>query len=374
MGFFSLPALRYLPFQKADNEGRSTDGEQYEMDNSKHRDQFFVPDLCNARAAFILVLVAELFVLIQVLAFPGAGHFDWERLATTSMFVQWIALSGAFVLCQLRSVLRDQPLPVVVLSCLVTIVIITVLFSLLAQWGIGDKTAFPDWQQLFQNSLVALIITAMLLRHFYIQHAVTRQQAAHADARFQALQARIRPHFLFNSMNIIASLIHIDQDKAEQAIEDLSDLFRSSLQGTGQRISLNREIDLCQRYLRIEQHRLGERLNSTWHLEGLPEYLTIPPLTLQPVIENAVYHGIQPRAEGGTVSIDISLENDNVVIRVTNPVPDSSGESSKEGNRVALDNIRSRLHLLFGHRGSINTRLTLNQGAEIYETIIMYPA
>lgn len=344
---------------------------------SKRENQFFVPDLCNARAVFILVLVSELFVLIQVLAFPGTGNFDWERLATTSIFVQWIALTSAFVLCRLRPFLRDQPFPVVTLSCLITVVTITILFSLLAQWFLGNHTdfpVFPDWYQLLRNSLVALIITAMLLRHFHIQHAVARQQAAHANARYQALQARIRPHFLFNSMNIIASLIHIDQDKAEQAIEDLSDLFRSSLQETGQSIALIREIDLCQRYLRIEQHRLGERLSSEWHLGQLPAHLTIPPLTLQPVIENAVYHGIQPRAEGGTVSVDISLDNDNVVIRVTNPVPDSSGPSSKEGNRVALENIKSRLHLLFGHKASVSTRLTLNQGTETYETLIIYPA
>lgn len=340
------------------------------------KDNLFIPDLCHTKAVFLLVLVAELFVLIQVLAFPDTGNFDWDRLAITSLFAQWIALSSAAVLCRLRLLLQGYPVPVVVICVLFTVLTITLLFTLGAQWLLWRDAFllnFPNGSQLLRHGLIASIMTIMLLRYFYIQHEATQQQVANADARFQALQARIRPHFLFNSMNIIASLIHIDQDKAEQVVEDLSDLFRSSLQETGDTVRLTHEIDLCQRYLRIEQHRLGDRLRSEWHLDDLPDSLAIPPLTLQPVIENAVYHGIQPKVQGGIVSVDISLNNDNVIIRVKNPVPEHSEHSIEKGNHVALDNIKSRLNLLYGYRASVSTRLSLNDGTEIYETIICYP-
>ena len=134
---------------------------------------------------------------------------------------------------------------------------------------------------------------------------------------------------------------------------------------------------MCKGYLRIEKHRLGDRLSSEWRLHNLPEQLpatlTIPPLTLQPIIENAVYHGIQPRQQGGIVSVDIALSNDKVTIRVRNPVPENDEKAVEQGNRLALENIRSRLHLLYGNLASIDSHLTLNSGTEVYETIISYP-
>ena len=214
-------------------------------DSTLHdKDNLFVPDLCNTTAVFVLVLVAELFVLIQVLAFPGSHGFDWNRLAITSVFVQWIALCSAAVLCRIRLLLKGSPSPVIVTTVVATALVITLSFTLLAQWFLWRDAfllIFPDWVQLFRHGCIAIIITAMLLRYFYIQHEASRQEIANANARFQALQARIRPHFLFNSMNIIASLIHINQDKAEEAVEDLSDLFRSSLQETGHLIALSRK-------------------------------------------------------------------------------------------------------------------------------------
>ena len=302
----------------------------------------------------------------------------------TSLFVQWIALCSAAILCRQRKLLPGSPVPIIVSTVLLTVLMITLAVTLLAQWFQWRDAflpVFPDWTQLLRHGLIAMIITAMLLRYFYIQHEASLHEVANANARFQALQARIRPHFLFNSMNIIASLIHINQDKAEEAVEDLSDLFRSSLQETGHEIALSREIELCKGYLRIEQHRLGDRLRSEWRFHNLPggqpnelpATLTIPPLTLQPVIENAVYHGIQPRQDGGTVSVDIALGNDKVTIRVRNPVPDNSEHAVEQGNRLALENIRSRLQLLYGNQASVDTHLTLNSGTEIYETTISYP-
>ena len=351
--------------------------------DSVEDDGFFLPDLCSPKAVFMLVLISELFVLIQVLALPGPQHIDWNRLAMTSMFVQWISLVSGAVLCRLRPILKTRTLPVIVISCLLLVVTITEIFTALAQWFLYRDAfipAFPDWQQMFRHALVALIITAMLLRYFYVQQEARTEQKASHTARFDALQARIRPHFLFNSMNIIASLIHIDPDKAEETVEDLADLFRSSLQEHGNRIPMSKEIDLCQRYLRIEQHRLGDRLKCEWKTRGLPDDLTIPPLTLQPIIENAVYHGIQPLEKGGTVSVDITRNNDNIHIRVQNPVRDPSADQEifvpgehAQGNQVALKNIRSRLNMLFGNQASVQARLHDNGENSEFETLIIYP-
>ncbi|MGI9276078.1 MAG: sensor histidine kinase [Endozoicomonas sp.] len=346
--------------------------------SSSTNEDFFLPDLCSPRAVFMLVLVSELFVLTQVLALSGPDVFNWNRLATVSLFVQWISLCSAAVLCRLRPIIKNLPLPVATTLCLTTVILITLVFTLTAQWFLWRDAfliVFPDWQQLVRHALVALIITAMLLRYFYVQQEASKQQQASLNARYDALQARIRPHFLFNSMNIIASLIQIDPDKAEQAVEDLSDLFRSSLQENGNSIAIGREIELCKRYLRIEAHRLGERLQSEWQIAELPQNLHIPPLTLQPLVENAVYHGIQPLEKGGTVSVDITLDNDNVCIRVRNPLPDVTRFSGQEsrGNQLALENIRSRLKMLYGHRALVETRTSENDGIQEFETTIRYP-
>ena len=340
------------------------------------QDSVFVPNLCGSRAVFVLVLVAELFVLIQVLAFPATDGFEWNRLAETSLFVQWIVLCSAAAICWLRSFIQTLPPPAIALLILTIVLAITLSATLFTQWFWQDTatSSFPDWSQWFRHALIALIITAMLLRYQYVRFESSRHEVANANARLEALQARIRPHFLFNSMNIIASLIHIDPRKAEEAVEDLSDLFRSSLNMTSDRIALSKEIELCKGYLRIEQHRLGDRLQVEWRLHNLNSTLSIPPLTLQPIIENAVYHGIQPRHQGGTIGIDIGFRNDTVTIRIRNPVPDAGERPEDSGNRLAVDNIRSRLNLLYAGQASIDTHLTLHDGMEIFETIIHYPS
>ncbi|WP_422451640.1 sensor histidine kinase [Endozoicomonas sp. ALC066] len=352
----------------------------FKTTRNQDEDDFFLPDLCSPGAVFMLVLVSELFVLIQVLTLPGPGDLDWNRLAMTSMFVQWISLVSGAVLCRLRPILKRQKLTVIISSCLGVVATTTLIFTLAAQWFLWRDAfidTYPEWTQLIRHVTVALIITAMLLRYFYVQQEARKEQKASHTARFEALQARIRPHFLFNSMNIIASLIHIDQDKAEQAVEDLSDLFRSSLQDHGKNITLSREIELCQRYLRIEQHRLGDRLQTRWNIELTPEEVDIPPLTLQPIVENAVYHGIQPLEKGGTVSVDIRRSNDNITIRVRNPVQSSPSSFAKgaQGNQLALANIRSRLNMLFGNKASVEAQLFEGESGNTqeFETLITYP-
>ena len=151
---------------------------------------------------------------------------------------------------------------------------------------------------LIRRMLFASFLVGFMLRQSTMRHHLRLRKAAEQTAKIQALQSLIRPHFLFNSMNVIASLIPVNPDKAEQVVEDLSELFRASLQRTGAFVRICEGLDLCQRYLHIESLRLGERLRVQWQVETPPTEAEMPLLILQPLMENAIYHGIQPLSEG----------------------------------------------------------------------------
>lgn len=174
-----------------------------------------------------------------------------------------------------------------------------------------------------------------------------------ARAEMEALQARIHPHFLFNTMNSIASLIAIDPERAERAVEDFSDLMRAAL-GRRASHSLGEELELVRRYLAIEQIRLGERLIVRMSVEEAPLELEIPALLIQPLVENAVLHGIQNRAEGGVVTIEARREGERLRILVSNPLPAKGNLVAGFG--MAHENVRRRLELRYGRRASLRAR------------------
>jgi len=221
------------------------------------------------------------------------------------------------------------------------------IFNESMQDSVGSHGAF-----VLRNLGIGAIVSALALRYFYIQHHSRQRMLAESEARFAALQARIRPHFLFNSMNTIASLTRSDATAAEAAIEDLADLFRASLGDGRKMIPLREELDLTRRYLRMEELRLGPRLRVQWEVAALPDDAQIPPLTLQPLVENAIYHGIERLAEGGTVTIRGQIEGELITLGVTNPVV--AGSQQRAGNRVAVDNIRQRLAFHFGESARLS--------------------
>jgi two-component system sensor histidine kinase AlgZ len=201
--------------------------------------------------------------------------------------------------------------------------------------------------QLFmlRNLSISAIISAIVLRYFYIQHCWEEQFEANVTAQLQALQSRIRPHFLFNSMNTIASLIRFQPDKAEQAIEDFAELFRASLSNAKQGVTFQQELELCEQYLRIESLRLGNRLKIRWNVSNIPMDALVPSLCLQPLLENAIYHGIQPLPEGGTIHITGLFDGKQVKIDIENPF---DGIPSKHhGNQIAQHNIHQRLQTFY---------------------------
>jgi len=189
----------------------------------------------------------------------------------------------------------------------------------------------------------AALVTGFLLGYFFLRNRAF--SPALAEARLQALQARIRPHFLFNSLNAVLSLIRTDARRAETALEDLAELYRMLMADTGTLTSLAEELELVRQYLNLEQLRLGDRLNVEWRVESAPRDARVPPLLLQPLVENAVYHGIEPSLKPGTIEIAIYLNGDRLHVRLTNPY--HAEHQHRQGNRIALANIRERMQLHF---------------------------
>jgi two-component system sensor histidine kinase AlgZ len=315
---------------------------------------FAVPDLCNAGAISLLVLFGELLVL--VLLFAG-GEVSWMRLALMSLFVQWVALMSAGLICATRSWLADLGLVVGSSVAFGMVMLVTLTVGILSSWLMSDSApaAAIDWGTIAGQLVIAGIITVLALRYFHVQQQLRAQEQSELESRIQALQSRIRPHFLFNSMNIIASLIPTDPDTAESVVEDLSELFRASLNDAGNQVQLSEELDLCERYVRIESLRLGDRLALDWQVAtpGVP--VKIPLLTLQPLLENAIYHGIQPLPEGGTISVRLWFDQDRVNVEIENPLPREPQRSQSQGNKMALNNIRGRLSALYGARAELST-------------------
>jgi two-component system sensor histidine kinase AlgZ len=231
------------------------------------------------------------------------------------------------------------------------------LFEVALAWGAWNAVAalFPDYAALSFPRLAVLVlfITAVTLAYFDLRARALAP--AIADARIQALQARIRPHFLYNSINAVISLIRSEPRRAERALEDMADLFRVLMAENRTLAPIAEEVELARQYLAIESLRLGERLRVSWRIDAMPPDALVPPLMLQPLVENAVYHGIEPTPEGGEVTIDVRREGPQIVMTLVNPVP---GEGrSPAGNRIAIANIRERLQLHFDAEASMKSEV-----------------
>ena len=276
------------------------------MRDPRH-DAPWLPDLCRLPRVAALLGLAELLVVVLALAPDGASGWTAMRFFSASGFALWLALAVAVLLCKLRAPISRLPprlgaLAAVALAAAVALLGAGVVHGLYGALGMAPL-GVPFWRFTAGAAAVTALITALALRYFYVGDRWAAQTEANARAEADALQARIRPHFLFNSMNLIASLLRRDPIVAERAVLDLSDLFRAAL-GAGEGDStLAAECELAAQYLSIESLRLGERLQVEWdRREPLPWQLPLPRLTLQPLVENAILHGVSRLPEGGTVA------------------------------------------------------------------------
>ena len=337
-------------------------------------DDLFLPDFCAMRMVFVVVIIAQLAAFVLALApldIPLAQR--WNNLGMISLYVQWCALGSCTVLCIVRPWLCGMTnIQAGIISYLLILLVIA-LITELAYWLIY-KPGYESSQTwhihfLLRNIVIGAIISGPILRYFYVQNQWRRNIQAESEARLQALQSRIRPHFLFNSMNTIASLIPAEPQQAEDAVENLADLFRASLSDARNLIPLSEELELCHRYLDIEALRLGERLQQKWNIDSLPRDALVPPLLIQPLLENAIYHGIEPLTEGGTIEVTGQLENKKIAITIRNPLNHNSDQQIARGNQLAHDNIRERLTALHGKQGS----LQIEADEDSYQVTIRFP-
>ncbi len=235
-----------------------------------------------------------------------------------------------------------------------------VLFAAMNRLSPMPPGALTHWM------VYGLISAGVLLFYFHLRARAL--SPAITEARLQALQARIRPHFLFNSINAVLSLVRSNPKRAEVALEDMAELFRVLMRDNRDLTPLENEVELCRQYLDLEQLRLGDRLTVDWNVKSMPADALVPPLMLQPLLENAVYHGIEPSSTPGTVSINLFLSRGEVHAILKNPYR-TTGGNHHSGNKMALANVRERLALHFDAEASLESRVT----KDAYEVHIRIP-
>jgi two-component system sensor histidine kinase AlgZ len=284
----------------------------------------------------------------------------WREFVESAALVEPLLVLSVLALAVLSGALRALPYW---LGATAVLALELVLASALYFGGraLLGQTPAP----LERYLLLVALTTLVMLAYFHLRGRAL--SPALSEARLQALQARIRPHFLFNSINAVLSLIRQDPRRAELALEDMAELFRVLMADNRELTPLTRELELCRQYLGIEQLRLGGRLRVDWQLEAMPRDALVPPLVLQPLLENAVYHGIEPRIEPGTIVINIAAVRDELHAVLRNPF--RPGADRHGGNRMALANIRERLALHFDAEASLSTR----EHADSYEVRIVMP-
>jgi len=324
-------------------------------------DPLCLPELRNLGTVLRILLAVNGAALIVVFA----RESRWEALSAgwleTAAIVEPHLLICVLFLYVLAPWLERLPYQTASIAILALVLILTlVLDALLAALGVDLGPSAP-----LRHALFSLLIAGGMLGYFHLR---TRALSpAIAEARLQALQARIRPHFLFNSITAVLSLVRTEPRRAETALEDLADLFRVLMRDNRQLAPLADEVELCRQYLDLEKVRLGERLKVEWHVENMPRDALVPPLVLQPLLENAVYHGIEPSSTPGVIAINIFLRRGEVHAILRNPYNLSGGHHG--GNKMAVDNIRERLALHFDAEATLESRANRDS----YEVHIRMP-
>ena len=341
-------------------------------DVADQQTQAYLPDFCAPGTILIILLVAELVAILLTLVSFESGTFLTE-LSKMSMFVLWMALLGAGVLCLIRPWAERQGNMRAFVICFVVLeLMILVLAELTWQLtGIfGEAVIINDTHGgfLLRTFAASSIVVALAMRYLYISSEWRRSIILEAQSRISALQALIRPHFLFNSMNTIASLTRSDPRQAEEAVEDLADLMRANLNAPKDRTTLKEELETAAIYQRIEKLRLGDRLKVRWDVGDLPMRALIPSLTIQPLLENAVYHGIELLPEGGEIVVTGKKVNGQLDISIRNPV--AADQSRKAGgNQMAMSNIQQRFDLAYGSAATVE----VTAGDQDYLVQLVFP-
>ena len=319
-----------------------------------------LPDWRNLGVILRVLLGVNVLALIGALVQAPTIDQWLPRFVEMTALVEPLLLLLLGLLASLRDVLRRLPLRLGQLAALLLAMLLA-----MGQQIYWQSLGFPEAGSVLRVVLLAGVTAGLLLLYFELRASAF--SPAQAEARLAALNARIRPHFLFNSLNAVLSLIRARPQQAEAALESLSDLFRAAMRDPGELVSLADEIALGQQYLELEKLRLGERLAVDWKIDGDFSNIPIPPLILQPLLENAVYHGIEPAPQGGLLEVGVERHREELIMVITNPTAGQAQHAA--GNHMALANIRERLALYY----DLEARLDILAGADRYEVRITLP-
>lgn len=333
-----------------------------------------LPDFCATPHTVRVLVVCEAVALILALADAhDIGRF-LQHLLLLSIYAQWLGVCSAAVLCLVgRHAGGRLSSTAVLVICYIALLAVTLMIAEMT-FAAGRYTWLAPLigdvgrVEFVMRSLgICAVVSALTLRYFWLRASWVAGVEAQASVRLQALQARIRPHFLFNSLNSIASLIAVRPDDAEKSTEDLAVLLRARLRSdTPDMVRLADEMALVEAYLRIEKHRFGDRLALDWAVAAQTMSYLVPALCLQPLVENAIGHGIASRPAGGTLTISTQMNGRQLWIRITNPLGDE--DNHNPGNHQALRNIEQRLALRYGHQARL---LTMEKDGRFYVDLVI---
>ncbi|MEO9065669.1 MAG: histidine kinase [Burkholderiaceae bacterium] len=307
-----------------------------------------IPDWCNLGLVLRIVVAINLLFLCTAALQAGSVEQWLDQWMRVAMTVEPVLIASLFLGCLIRRVTWRWPMPVQFTMALLLPGVLTFATGVwLVSIGLGEPAT--PWR----GAAFATLLAASVL--YWARLRARAYSPALAEAQLQALQSRIRPHFLFNSLNAALSLIRSDPKRAETVLEDIADLFRVLMRDSRERVPLATEIALCRQYLAIEQLRLGDRLTATWRVDDASLAALVPSLLLQPLIENAVHHGIAPAIVPGTIDIDIRHIGRYLDITIANPWHGEAAAELTRGNRIGLENVRQRLELVHDLEATIDS-------------------
>lgn len=298
-----------------------------------------LPDFRNLGVILRVTLLAEVLRLLTTIVIAPDLAGAYAQFTAQGLLYEPAILISLVALYTLAPLIRRISYVAGVVSILVMVVVIVLVLQL------GLRMLLPGQlpESLLRNALLAVMVSGTLLAYLNWRHL--RLSPSLAESRLMALQARIRPHFLFNTLNSVLGLIREDPKRAEAMLENLADLFRAVMADSRALVPFSQELELAKAYVAIEEIRFGARLRVNWSCDYAPADALVPPLLLQPLVENAVLHGVAPLEAGAQISVEAYEDERNLMVFVRNPVPEDA--QIREGNRIALDNIRERLALHF---------------------------
>ncbi|WP_342133394.1 sensor histidine kinase [Hydrogenophaga sp. OTU3427] len=316
--------------------------------------QAVLPDFRNLGVLLRVALLAELLRLASVLAAARAWADVLTAFVSQGPLFEPTLLTAMAVLALLSPRLRLLSYRLGAAATLGVAMASTVAwYAVVGGWMDVPASAADA----LRGALLSAMVAGALLFYFNWRHH--RQSPAWAESRLMALQSRIRPHFLFNSLNSVLALIRTEPRKAEAMLEDLAELFRALLAEPRSLVPLADELALARAYVAIEGIRLGTRLRVHWHCDETLNATLVPPLLLQPLLENAVRHGAEPLEAGADIRVDVAREGHYLVLTVRNPCP-AVGQA-QEGNHMALSNIAERLSLHFDAEAQLKTSVAVGE-------------